>query len=256
MSAVITQLREDGVLSVAINRPEQRNSLSNEVLELLHRSFASLGDDVGVVVLEGVGGKAFSAGGDLTQMGSDAAAELAAHDGRGKLAELFMAMWGCGVPTIAKVDGFALAGGCGLALACDFVIASENSVFGVPEINVGLWPYMITVPLLRSMPVKTALDLMLTGRRVPASEAHALGFVRSVVPVENLQVEVDELASMLAAKPRSTVRLGRTSFYRSVDAGAAEAFAMLHPMLSVTLRTPAAAEGLRAFAEKRAPRWQ
>lgn len=256
MSVVLQELGENGVLSVAINRPAQRNSLSYEVLDDLHRCFESLTDSVGVVVLEGVGGKAFSAGGDLGQMGGGAVAELAAHDSRGKLAELFTAMWACGVPTIAKVDGFALAGGCGLALACDFVIASENSWFGVPEINVGLWPYMITVPLLRSMPMKTALDLMLTGRRVDAAEAHRLGFVRSVVPAESLVGEVQELAATLAAKPRSTVRLGRTSFYRSVDAGAAEAFAMLHPLLSVTLRTPAAAEGLAAFAEKREPKWQ
>ena len=91
--------------------------------------------------------------------------------------------------------GYALAGGFGLACACDIVVAADDAVFGTPEINVGLWPYMITVPLLRSMPPKTVLELMMTGRRVTAEEGARIGFVQRVVPVAELDATVDELAA-------------------------------------------------------------
>src|ERR1051325_10452821 len=109
-------------------------------------------------------------------------------------------MWTLGKPVIARVRGYALAGGFGLACACDLIVASDDSTFGTPEINVGLWAYMITVPLLRSMPPKTALDLMMTGRRVDASEAQRLGFVQRVTPVDDLDATVDALAADLAQK--------------------------------------------------------
>src|SRR5207237_3836175 len=95
----------------------------------------------------------------------------------GALPRLLLDHWTLCTPTIARVRGYALAGGFGLALSCDFVVAADDAQFGTPEINVGLWPYMITVPLVRSMPPKKALELMLTGRRVKASEADRIGFV-------------------------------------------------------------------------------
>ena len=129
-----------------------------------------------VLVLTGAGDRAFCAGADLTAMAAGAG-HLATHDSRGDLAGLFGELWDLGKPTIARVRGFALAGGMGLALACDLVVAADDAVFGTPEIDVGLWPYMITVPLLRSMPPKKALELMMTGRRVDAAEALRIGFV-------------------------------------------------------------------------------
>src|SRR5207253_5083937 len=134
------------------------------------------------------------------------------HDARGELARLFREMWELGKPIVARVRGYALAGGFGLCLACDLVVAADDARFGTPEVDVGLWPYMITVPLVRSMPPKKALELMLTGRRVNAEEADRLGFVTSVVPVEGLDGALDELAAALAAKPPSVVKLGRDSF--------------------------------------------
>ena len=151
--------------------------------------------------------------------------------------------------------GFALAGGFGLALACDFVIAASDAQFGTPEINVGLWPYMITVPLCRSMPPKKALELMLTGRRVSAEEAERIGFVNQVVPVSELDAAVDAFAAGLAAKSPSIVKLGRDSFYAVWDQSAEEALRLLHPMLTLTTLTEDSAEGLAAFAEKRDPNW-
>ena len=147
-----------------------------------------------VVVLTGAGDKAFCAGADLSGIAENAGA-AAAHDGRGLLADLFRDMWSLGKPIVARVRGYALAGGFGLACACDLVVAADDAVFGTPEINVGLWPYMITVPLLRSMPPKTVLELMMTGRRVSADEGARIGFVHRVVPVAELDATVDALAA-------------------------------------------------------------
>src|SRR4029078_3646760 len=167
-------------------------------------------------VRRGAGEKAFCAAADRTGMREGAGwAEL--HDGRGELARLFRSMWELGKPILARVRVYALAGGFGLCLACDLVVAADDAQFGTPEINVGLWPYMITVPLTRSMPPKVALELMMTGRRVDAVEAQRIGFVNRVVPVDQLDTSVDELTATLAAKSPAIMKLGRDSFYAVWD---------------------------------------
>ena len=120
----------------------------------------------------------------------------------------------------------------------------------------GLWPYMITVPLVRSMPPKKALELMLTGRRVKAGEAERIGFVTKVVAVDELDAETDELASALASKSPAIMKLGRASFYAVWDMSAADALNYLHTMLTINTMTEDAAEGIAAFAEKRDPQWK
>src|SRR3954470_4784170 len=185
----------DGVARVTINRPERRNSMSYGVMQGVRDAVAApkADDAVRVVVLPGAGDKAVCAGAGLGGIADNAGA-AAAHDGRGLLADLFRELWALGKPTIARVRGFALAGGFGLALACDFVVAADDAQFGTPEVNVGLWPYMITVPLLRSMPAKKVLELQMSGRRVGAEEAQRIGFVSRVVPVAELDAAVDEVA--------------------------------------------------------------
>ena len=165
-------------------------------------------------------------------------------------------MWDLGKPVIARVRGFALAGGFGLALACDVVIASEDAQFGTPEVNVGLWPYMITVPMLRSMPPKTVLELQMTGRRVGADEGLRMGFVNRVVAVDELDVAVDEFATALAAKSPLVLRWGRDAFYRVLEMDADSALDYLQGMLTVHTQSEDAAEGVAAFAEKRDPVWK
>lgn len=255
--ALLYEVR-DHVARLTINRPDRRNALSWAVITRLREALAEAKADreVRVVVLTGAGERAFCAGADLGGMGGGDAAFADAHDARGELARLFLAMYELGKPTIARVRGYALAGGFGLALACDFVVAADDAQFGTPEINVGLWPYMITVPLLRSMPPKKALDLMATGRRVDAAEADRMGFVTTVVPVDQLDAAVDGLAETLASKSPAVMRLGRDSFYRVLDMGAADALAVLHPMLTITTLTEDAAEGVAAFVEKRPPEWR
>ncbi|MEY2399386.1 MAG: hypothetical protein QOJ00_2560 [Actinomycetota bacterium] len=257
MTAELLYEVTDGIATLTINRPERRNALSWDVIAQMRTRIADAKADasVHVLVITGAGDKAFCAGADLGNM-ADGASFLELHDGRGGLASLFEEMWALGKPTIARVQGYALAGGFGLALACDLVIAADNAVFGTPEIDVGLWPYMITVPLTRSMPPKKALELMLTGRRVDAAEADRIGFVTRVVPVAELDRAVAELAATLAAKSPSIVKLGRDSFYEVWDRSAAEALALLHPLLTLTTLTDDAQEGIAAFSEKRPPEWR
>jgi enoyl-CoA hydratase/carnithine racemase len=246
----------DGVTTLTINRPEVHNALSWSVLTELRAAVAAAKDDPStrVVVLTGAGERAFCAGADLSGM-ADGAGYADLHDSRGELARLFAELWGLGKPTVAKVRGWCLAGGFGLALACDLVVAAEGSRFGTPEVDRGLWPYMITVPMLRSMPPKVALELQLTGRRVESDEAARIGFAR-VVPADELDAAVAELAAGLAAKSQAVLRLGRDAFYAVWDQAALDALAMLHPMLTVHTGLDDAAEGLAAFAEKRAPAWR
>jgi enoyl-CoA hydratase/carnithine racemase len=251
------------VLTLTIDRPERRNAMTWEVIRGLRDQLALAKVDpaVRVVVLAGSGDQAFCAGADLSGMapadaggGTDAFLDL--HAGRGWLVDLFEEMWHLGKPIIARVQGWALAGGFGLALACDLVIASDDARFGAPELNVGLWPFMITVPMVRSMPPKKALELMLTSRVVGAAEADRIGFVTRVVPPDQLDEAVAELAATLASKPPGVMRLGRESFYAVWDSAASEALAHLHAMLTVTSQTAEASEGIAAFMEKRSPGWQ
>lgn len=245
-----------GIARVTIDRPERRNAMSFPVMQGLRTAVADAraDDSVRVLVLTGAGDKAFCAGADLGGIAGDADA-VAAHEGRGLLADLFRDLWGLGKPTIARVRGYALAGGFGLACACDFVIASDDAQFGTPEINVGLWPYMITVPLLRSMPPKRALELMATGRRVNAAEAERIGFVTQVAPAEELDAAVDDFAAVLASKSPLIMRWGRDSFYRALELPTDAALDYLQTMLTITSASEDTAEGIAAFVEKRAPKW-
>jgi enoyl-CoA hydratase/carnithine racemase len=253
---VLYDVDDHHVARLVINRPERRNALSWEVLGELRRRVAEAAADpeVRVLVLSGAGPKAFCAGADLSGMAAGAG-HLALHRGRGELPGLFRDLWSFGKPVIAQVHGYALGGGFGLALACDLVVAADDAQFGTPEIDVGVWPYVITVPLARSMPPKKALELMMTGRRVGAAEGERIGFVTRVVAPDDLAGAVDELAAGLAAKSPAIMALGRSSFYDVWDQSADDALRQLHAMLTITTGTDDSKEGIAAFLEKRSPRW-
>jgi enoyl-CoA hydratase len=241
---------------LTINRPERRNALSDEVFAGLREGIRAARTDPGVrsLVLSGAGDVAFCAGGDLRNM-NDEVDEFAAHHGRAQLAGLLRDLWELGKPTIARVQGYALAGGFGVAVACDFVIASDRAVFGAPEVKSGLWPYMITVPLLQALRPKDALRLMLTGRRVSAEEGLRLGFVSEMVPHEKLDAAVEALCTELARVSPQAIALGRTAFYSVLNHDVDARLRMLEAALSVNLSFADAKEGLAAFAAKRDPVW-
>lgn len=242
--------------TVIIDDPERRNPMSVETMDGL---FAATSDavsdpEVGVIVYTGAGDKAFSAGGDLA--GSFADDPMGLHRQRGRLADLFRLMTRGGKPTVARVNGDALAGGFGLAVACDLTICVDDARLGTPEVGVGLWPMMITAVLLRAMPRKTVLDLMLTGRLITPEEAQRLGAVSLVVSREQLDVEVDQVVEALLARSGVVTMLGRDSFYGIADADFDTALDRLQGGLTAVMSTEDAAEGVAAFLEKRPPDWK
>jgi len=254
---VVLTTRDGPVVTVTINRPDQRNALSPAVSQGLRAALAAArtDDEARVVVLRGAGDRAFCAGADLSSM-TQGAGFLDLHRARGEIAGVFEDLWSLGKPTIARVQGYALAGGFGLALACDFLVAADDAVFGTPEIDVGLWPFMITVPILRAMTPKQGLELMMTGRRVQADEALRMGIANRVVPAAELDDAVGELAASLASKSPAVMQLGRSTFYRVVDDLQARALPYLLSQLTINASFEDAAEGVAAFKEKRSPVWR
>ncbi len=242
--------------TLTIDDPERRNPMSLETMAALTRALAEATADtkVRVIVITGAGDKAFSAGGDLSGRFVDA--PLADHDARGELADLFRALRRCGKPVIARVNGHAIAGGFGLAAACDIVIAVEGATFGTPEIHVGLWPMMISAILQRLMPRRVALELMLTGRRIDAEEAQRLGVVSRVVPASELDTVVDETVDRLVAVSPAILALGKDAFYAIEDMPLDAALDHLHTGLTTISMTEDAAEGVAAFVDKRDPKWR
>ncbi|HJR93142.1 MAG TPA: enoyl-CoA hydratase-related protein [Acidimicrobiia bacterium] len=244
-----------GRATITIDEPARRNPLSVEAMAgLLDATHRAMGEpEVGVIVYTGAGDAAFSAGGDLS--GGFVEDPIGLHTSRGALADLFRLMVRGGKPTVARVNGHALAGGFGLAVACDFVVCVADAKLGTPEIGVGLWPMMISAVLLRSMPAKAVLDLMVTGRIIDPSEAQSLGAVTRVVERPQLDEAVDEIVGTILAQSPATLELGRDSFYAIADMGFDAALDRLQAGLTAVALTDDSKEGVAAFGEKRPPNW-
>ena len=242
---------------ITINRPEKRNALNVAVMAELREAFAKAraDDAIKVVVLTGEGDKAFSAGGDLGGFTAEQS-KVEQHQLRGTLVDLFEDMTRLGKPIVARVNGHALAGGFGLMCACDLIVTTDTAEFGMPEINTGLWPFIITAVVRHSMPERKALELMMTGERIDATEASRWGIVNQVVPPSELDKAVDALCETLASKSPLIMKLGKDSFYASRDMGFREAMDYLHGQLGITLESEDVIEGVTAFLQKRAPQWK
>jgi enoyl-CoA hydratase/carnithine racemase len=241
--------------TITINDPERRNPMSVETMTgLLECTRTAMGDSgVAVVVYTGAGDRAFSAGGDLS--GSFVDDPVGLHTGRGDMATLFREMMHGGKPTIARVNGHAIAGGFGLAVACDLTICVDDAKLGTTEVRVGLWPMMISAVLARVMPRKAVLELMLTGRLISPAEAQRLGAVSRVVARERLDETVDEVVGAILASSPATLLMGKDSFYGMADMGLDTAFDRLQGGLTEVAMTDDAREGVTAFIEKRDPDW-
>jgi enoyl-CoA hydratase len=242
---------------VTINRPDQRNALNPAVIEGLLEALgrAAVDDSARSVVLTGAGDRAFCAGADLGGM-QPTGGRVQEHLRRGRIGDLLTGLPRHPKPVVARVNGHALAGGFGLMLACDLVVAADDVEFGTPEINLGLWPFMISAVIRRNVPRKIALEMMLTGRRVPATEGERWGMVNRVVPRQELDGAVAELLEVLHGKSPLVLRLGKESFHASEDMPFEEALAYLNSMLTVDLESEEVAEGVAAFLQKRAPEWK
>jgi enoyl-CoA hydratase/carnithine racemase len=244
----------EGRATITISDPERRNPISVATMEDLFEATGRGLDDPEVRVLVYTGaGDVFSAGGDLSSAFVDEAVGL--HRTRGAFADLFRLMLRGGKPTVAKVNGHALAGGFGLAVACDVTICVDDAKLGTPEVAVGLWPMMISALLIRLMPRKAVLELMLTGRVIDAVEAQRLGAVSRVVSRSELDMAVDETVEALRSTSAATLMIGRDAFNAMSDLDFDAALDRLQTGLTSIAMSEDAAEGIAAFLEKREPRW-
>lgn len=247
----------DGVATVTLNRPEQRNALSGVMLEELVDAFGRVRDDdaVRAVVLTGAGEKAFCAGADLGGFAAEAPL-VAKHFASDRFLELFRLLPRLGKPSLCAANGHVLAGGMGLALSCDLLIAKEGITFGTPEINVGAFPYMIMAIIYRSVPRKKVNEMMLLGERISAVEAVDYGIANKVVPAAEFDRAVADWAQRLASKSPVLMRLGHDAMYRQQDMALDDALEFLRSQLSLTFSTEDIQEGVKAFFEKRDPEWR
>jgi len=247
--------RSGPALRLTIDRPERRNALDPDLVRALRDAVRDPGD-ARAVVLTGAGEQAFCAGADIgSAMFEPDVTPLERHEERGGLRELFLELRECPLPVVGRVHGVALAGGLGLMLACDVVIAADTAQFGLPEVDVGLWPFMVSALVSRHVSAKQALDLMMTGRRIDAATACDWGLVSRVVPAAALDEAVDDLVGQLAAKSPLVLRVGKRAFYATEDVALEPALAQLQAELSLLTQSKDAAEGVAAFFRKRPPRW-
>lgn len=246
------------IATVTLNRPEQRNPLSEGMLADLITALTWVRDQPGVrvAVLTGAGDRAFCAGADLSSFLVEVP-ELTRHHGRHLFVELFILMTELGKPVLGRVNGHALAGGFGLALACDLLLAVEGATFGTPEINVGVWPAMIQALLIRNLPPKVLMEMILLGDRWTAGQLRELGLVNRVAPtLEDLDRVTEEVAGTLARRSPAILKLGRDSFYTQQDMGFRQALEYLQGQLTLVSLSDDAREGVRAFFEKREPEFR
>ncbi|MDT7538589.1 MAG: hypothetical protein QOI82_2174 [Actinomycetota bacterium] len=243
---------EGGVLRLHIDREPKRNALNGEVLRGMLEALRAPGN-ARVVLVSSAGEKVFCSGADLVAMAPNATG-LEVHEGRGLLREVVLEMRDCPLPVVASVQGLCLAGGVGLVMGCDIVIAAESAAFGLPEVDLGLWPFMVSALLGRHVSPKRAMEMMLSARRVPAREALEMGLISRVV--DDLAGETDALVAALAAKPPVAVRLGKKAFFAAMESSLDAGLEAMQAQLSLLNTTQDAAEGVGAFLEKRKPEWK
>ena len=248
---------KDKVATITMNRPARRNALNPGVMAGLNQYLDQAGTDssVSAIILTGAGGN-FCSGADLGGSFGGEQSYLDMHYDRGHYAALLLKMNKCTKPILAAIEGYCLAGGMGLCLSSDVVIASEDAQFGVPEIKRGLWPYMVTAVLIRNVGRKKALELCMTGDRIPAAEAERIGIINYAVPKDQFQEKVAEMAGKLASFSPAVMGLGKSCFYRIADMAVDDALSYLHSQLTINTQVEDLMEGIAAFMEKRDPVWK
>jgi len=250
--------KSEGLATITINRPEVRNALTQVLMEELGDAInqAEADNEVRVLILTGAGDRAFVAGADIGEVGArDILSELGLNsrvrrDVYSRLEHLFK-------PSIAAINGYALGGGCELALACTLRIASDSARFGQPEINIGIIPGLGgTQRLTRLVGKGRAMELILTGEMIDAQEAYRIGLVNRVVPATELMEEARALGKKLASKPPLALKAAKDAVDYGADMSLAAALEFENRLFAILSGSADAAEGVTAFLEKRKPEWQ
>jgi enoyl-CoA hydratase/carnithine racemase len=255
--AFVRRRREKDIGWITIDRPDALNALNSIVLKELKRAADRMAadDKVSVVIVTGSGEKAFVAGADIKEMLGKTPLQMRnftmlGHEAMNTIARMEK-------PVIAAINGYALGGGLELALACDIRIASENALLGVPEVKLGIFPGFGGTQRLTSVVGKGfAAEMVFTGRMVPAREAHSIGLVNRIVPLEDLRKEVKGLAGMIAKNGPLGVRLAKSAINQALEGGLTDGLAYERELVSLAFSTEDKEEGMKAFLEKREARFK
>jgi len=246
---------ERGVHTLVLNRPATFNVLSEEMLAALQAALDAVALDTSsrIVVLS-AHGKAFCAGHNLKEM--RAQPELAYYQKLfAQCTRMMLSLQNLPVPVIARVHGLATAAGCQLVAQSDLAVAASSASFGVNGIDVGLFCATPSVPLVRNMLPKHAMEMLLTGEFITADEARVRGLVNRVVPLKALDAEVEKLVQSVLSKPREAVALGKALFYKQRETGVEAAYQLAGQTMACNMMHPVAQEGVQAFIDKRKPQW-
>ena len=246
----------DRVATIALDQPDTRNALSDALLgDLLAALEAARDDDaVRCVVLTSTHEKVFSSGGNLAGFAAEVPL-VHKHFATERFVRIFSLLGELGKPSICAANGHVLAGALGLALACDLIIAREGARFGTPEINVGVFPFMIMALIYRNVGRKKTNELLLLGEQITAQEAERIGIVNRVLAAEEFDAGVRDWAVKLAGKSPVLMKMGKDAIFRQQDMAFEDALDFLRSQLTIAFSTEDIQEGVKAFFEKREPRW-
>ena len=256
LSPPVIHTRDDrGVHTLVLNRASTFNALSDDMLTALQAALDFVAQDATArLVVMAATGKAFCAGHNLKDMRANS--DLTYYQGLfAQCTRMMLSIQNLGVPVIAKVQGLATAAGCQLVAQCDLAVAANNATFGVNGIDVGLFCATPSVPLVRNMPAKQAMEMLLTGEFITADEARVRGLVNRVVPFEALDAEVEKLAASILAKPREAIAMGKALFYKQRETSIEAAYQLAGQTMACNMSHPVAQEGVQAFIDKRKPQW-
>jgi len=254
--AVLMSRDGRGMVTLTMNRPANFNALSEEMLEALQQALNRVESDETVrVVVLAAAGKAFCPGHNLKEMIGQPSLEYYQRL-FGQCSRVMLTILKLPVPVIARVQGIATAAGCQLVAQCDLAVASNDARFAVSGVNYGLFCSTPSVPLLRNIPTKLAMEMLVTGEFISAAEALERGLINRAVPPERLDAEVEKLVASILEKPRAAVALGKDLFYRQREMGIEAAYQLANQTMAVNMMNECAQEGFTAFTEKRKPAWK
>jgi enoyl-CoA hydratase/carnithine racemase len=243
-----------GVVRLTLDRPEKRNALSRDLLAKLRAALTAIADDAAArVVVLAARGPVFSAGHDLGEMMGCSEGEY--RELFATCSDVMYQFRRLPQPVITRVHGLATAAGCQLVAACDLAVAAEGAAFATPGVKIGLFCTTPMVPLVRAIPPKPALEMLLTGRPISAQRAFELGLVNRVVPADQLDAAVQEYVDAILASSPLTVRLGKAAFYEQLALDEASAYERATAVMADNALRRDAQEGISAFLHKRPPRW-